>query len=391
MQTVLLTLHALKRSLRNHATITASAPTLLDALWLCLLSHQEHFRSIRPSTIINVYLLLTLPFDVVRARSLWLSGATTPIATVFTIALGIKIMMLITEAIEKRSILLDIYQNSSPETTSGIYSRSFFWWLNKLMTTGYRRVIQDKDLYPIDDEMKSAFLQNQGQQIWKDAPQGQSCALLWSTVKATRASLAYCIFPRLCLIGFRYAQPFLLSRTVEFASSPDEPDSIGWGLTGAFGIVFVGMAVANGSYEHMTYRFLTTVRGTLVSMIYAKAVDISITALDESAAVTLMASDSGMFLVDEKNLVSNYSLETICEAFATIHEIWAVPIELAISLYLLQRQIGLPFLATTFVAFASTAGILGLAYYIGNAQKIWIEGIQTRVDATASMLGCMKV
>jgi ATP-binding cassette subfamily C (CFTR/MRP) protein 1 len=43
------------------------------------------------------------------------------------------------------------------------------------------------------------------------------------------------------------------------------------------------------------------------------------------------------------------------------------------------------------VAFGSTAGILGLARYIGNAQKIWIEGIQTRVDSTASMLGSIKV
>jgi ATP-binding cassette subfamily C (CFTR/MRP) protein 1 len=216
-------------------------------------------------------------------------------------------MILITEAIEKRDILLDRYQNSSPEITSGIYSRSFFWWLNKLMTTGYRRVIQNEDLYLIDDEMKSAFLQDQGQRVWKDAAQDQSRALLWSTLKATRTSLAYCIFPRLCLIGFRYAQPFLLSRTVHFASSPDEPDSIGWGLTGAFGLVLVGMAISNGSYEHMTYRFVTMVRGTLVSMIYAKTVDLSITALDESAAVTLMACDSGMFLFIEKKRDSNCS------------------------------------------------------------------------------------
>jgi ATP-binding cassette subfamily C (CFTR/MRP) protein 1 len=46
----------------------------------------------------------------------------------------------------------------------------------------------------------------------------------------------------------------------------------------------------------MTYRFVTSVRGTLVSMIYAKTIDLSITALDESAAVTLMASDTGMGL-----------------------------------------------------------------------------------------------
>jgi hypothetical protein len=237
--------------------------------------------------------LLTLPFDAARARTLWIAGATRPIAAVFTSTLGVKIMILVIEAVEKRGILLEPYQGTSPEATSGIYSRSFFWWLNKLMTTGYRRVIQNEDLFPIDEEMKSAFLRDQGQQAWLSAPQGQPRALLWSTLKATRASFAYCIFPRICLIGFRYAQPFLLSRTVDFANNADEPDSTGWGLTASFGLVFVGLAVANGSYEHMTYRFVTSVRGTLVGMIYAKTVDLSITALDESAAVTLMASDSG--------------------------------------------------------------------------------------------------
>lgn len=88
---------------------------------------------------------------------------------------------------------------------------------------------------------------------------------------------------------------------------------------------------------------------------------------------------------------SDRSTEAICQGFATIHEVWAVPIELGIAMFLLQRQLGLAFLAPAFVAFGSTAGILGLAKYIGNAQKIWIEGIQTRVDSTASMLGSMKV
>lgn len=32
-----------------------------------------------------------------------------------------------------------------------------------------------------------------------------------------------------------------------------------------------------------------------------------------------------------------------------------------------------------------------MSKYMGDAQKVWIEGIQTRVDVTASMLSSMKV
>ena len=54
-------------------------------------------------------------------------------------------MLLVTEAIEKRHILLREYQYMSPEATSGIYSRSFFFWLNQLMTTGFNRVLNNED------------------------------------------------------------------------------------------------------------------------------------------------------------------------------------------------------------------------------------------------------
>lgn len=57
-------------------------------------------------------------------------------AAVFTSTLGVKLMVLIAEAIEKRDILLERYRTPNLEVTSGIYSRSFFWWLNSLMTTG---------------------------------------------------------------------------------------------------------------------------------------------------------------------------------------------------------------------------------------------------------------
>jgi hypothetical protein len=106
---------------------------------------------------------------------------------------------------------------------------SFFWWLNTLMRTGFRRVLSNEDLYPIEDSMTSRVLLNRGQEVWKNADKTRQRALFWSTLWATKSAFAYCIFPRICLVGFRYAQPFLISRTVNFASSPEEPESIGWG------------------------------------------------------------------------------------------------------------------------------------------------------------------
>jgi hypothetical protein len=206
---------------------------------------------------------------------------------------AVKFMIAITEAIEKRNILLSRYQNASPEATSGIYSRAFFWWLNNIMLIGFRRVIREGDLFLVEEKLSSAVLKRRAEKLWVRANKNRSNALFWLTLNANSRRLLLGILPRLCLVAFRYSQPFLLSRTVEFVGSKQDSDNIGWGLTGAFFFVFLGTAISNAAYGHMCYRFVTTVRGTLVSMVYSKTVNLSIAVLDESAAITLMSNDTG--------------------------------------------------------------------------------------------------
>jgi hypothetical protein len=147
----------------------------------------------------------------------------------------------------------------------------------------------------------------------------------------------------------------------------------------------------------MAFRSATAVRATLVSMIYAKTVDLSITSLDESAAVTLMSNDTGKCCVphvlryNEESKLTSSITETICGCFENLHEIWAVPIELAIAMWLLYRELGLSFIPPAALAIISTCSVAALSAYVGKSQKIWNQGIQTRVDVTTSILGSMKV
>lgn len=119
----------------------------VNGLLLLFLSHAEHTRSVRPSTLITVYLFLTLLFDCVIARTLWLLGGAGVIVRLSTSTIPIKFLVLAIEVWEKRSILLSQYQYLSPEVTSGILSRSVFWWLNPLLKTGSGRFLTDQDLY----------------------------------------------------------------------------------------------------------------------------------------------------------------------------------------------------------------------------------------------------
>jgi hypothetical protein len=40
-----------------------------------------------------------------------------------------------------------------PEFSANIISRIFFWWLNPMMNVGYKRTLQEEDLFVLPDEM----------------------------------------------------------------------------------------------------------------------------------------------------------------------------------------------------------------------------------------------
>lgn len=194
--------------------------------------------------------------------------------------------------------------------------------------------------------------------------------------RAMLGPFAATVLPRLALTFFRFMQPLLIHRITELVSDPDSASATdrGWGLTVATGMVYIGLAVTGAAYQHKTNRMATMVRGSLVGAIYAQTLDLSVTSLDESAAITLMSSD----------------VERICDALLPIHNIWSGPLEIALAIWLLQKEIGIALLGPLFITAMAVCGPFLISNLMGKSQKIWLERIQTRTDATAKMLQTMK-
>lgn len=145
-------------SLRTRATLAAALLALAAALGLWILSYVEHTRSIRPSSIINAYLLLTLFFDAAQLRTRWLRGDNLAGNGVVSSILAVKLLVLICEATEKRRLLVAPYVDPSPEATSGLYTRGLFWWLIPLFRLGFRSIVNEDDLFEADGTLLSKSL-----------------------------------------------------------------------------------------------------------------------------------------------------------------------------------------------------------------------------------------
>lgn len=76
------------------------------------------------------------------------------------------------------------------------------------------------------------------------------------------------------------------------------------------------------------------VRGALVTAIYRKTTEISITALDNSAAITLMSTD----------------VERVEFGLRMIHEFWASVLQIGLGTYILERELGVAVVAPVALA-----------------------------------------
>lgn len=209
----------------------------------------EHIRSVRPSNIICAYLFFSILFDATQCRTLWLLGITQTTAALYTTMLATKVAIFGLEVHEKRTILFEYFRSLGPESTSGIMSRGLFWWLNSLMMKGFSASLSLSSLYNVDEQLQSKPLLQRAQEEWSKRKNTGKHALFMSVVCCIKGPLTQAVFPRLCLTGFKFAQPFLVKRMINYVEESPEYRSkdIGYGLIAATGLIYAGTAVRNSS------------------------------------------------------------------------------------------------------------------------------------------------
>ncbi|KAF5590002.1 multidrug resistance [Fusarium subglutinans] len=363
-------------AITTRASLATAALSFVASIGILCLSYVEHVYSYRPSTVLILFLLFTALFDAARTRTLWLQGYNRPAAITALIATVIKIIMLAVEAIEKRRFLRPQYRALPPEVTGSVLSHWFFSWQIPLFRAGYSKHLEIEALFPLEKHFKSSYLQELLETAWAKASRKGSHALMLTVLRTLKWPTLSIIFPRLCFIGFTFCQPFLISATLEWAERDSDSDDMnqGYGLIGAWFLVFMGLAVTSGQYQHLTYRAITMARGQLVSILFDKATDISIAAADPSAALTLMSAD----------------IERIDTGWRTAHDVWANLVEIVIAVYLLGRQLGIACLIPVGAAIFSIIGSVIAVSFVMARQAAWLEAIEKRISVTSQMLGSIK-
>ncbi|KAI9744668.1 MAG: hypothetical protein M1818_002197 [Claussenomyces sp. TS43310] len=347
---------------------------MVGGLAILALSPLEHLRSLRPSTVLQIYLLLTLLFDIAICRTLWLIGTDIQIERVFTVAVSLKFVLFCLEVVEKRRWLKPHFSHLKSETTGGFVNLSVFWWLNGVFLTGYNKILVLADIEGIEEAHRAQALERNIRENWAKTSRKTPHALLRTLAWTLRWSLAASIIPRLCSIGFKFSQPFLVGSLIDYLDSPIKDVHVGNGLIGAYALAYSGVAISTGFYWYKAYRTITMVRGSLIAMVYSRTLDLALSTQHHSSPSALMSTD----------------VERICTCLVNLHELWANIIEVGIAVYILEKQIGVACISPALLALACGLGTLLLTSRIGKRQDAWLKAVQRRLRTTESTLGSIK-
>ncbi|THX05327.1 multidrug resistance-like protein [Aureobasidium pullulans] len=353
----------------------ASVLSFASSIAVLTLSYMEHSRSLRPSMLLNAYLFITTIVDAATLRTLWLLTPFSPrIRNIFTVAFVIKAVVLLLEARGKRNYV-KTEQNKSPEDFSGLYGQALLSWLNGLVWKGARHLLKPEDLYDISEDVASERLSTRFAEEWERQSKTGPADLKKVIFQLLKWPILVPIVPRLALLALTLCQPLLLKRLLDYLNNSDtESVNIGYGIIGAYLIVYVGLATTSAIYWHRHYRFLSMLRGTLITAVYGKAINLSTVEKDNKASLTLMSTD----------------VERTIRGLIDLHEMWANIFQVAVVTWLIEIELGAACVGPVIIALAATGTTIWFSGYTNSFQLLWIDKVQERIGITSSILGSIK-
>uniref|UniRef100_A0A670Y6C5 ATP binding cassette subfamily C member 10 n=1 Tax=Pseudonaja textilis TaxID=8673 RepID=A0A670Y6C5_PSETE len=247
-------------------------------------------------------------------------------------------------------------------------SRFSYAWMNPLIKRGYQwKLNKPQDVYQLPQRLQ-ARTQN-----------ASKPAQLLSVLHAAFGLHYYGLgFLKLAggLLGF--SGPLLLNLLVSFMESHQEPLSHGvlYAL-GLFASSFLG-AILRNQFNYEINKIILTVRTAVISAIYQKALRVkgsSLASFTTGEIVNFMSTDTDR-------------LVNFCFSF---HELWSLPFQFAVTLYLLYQQVGIAFLGGLALAVLLVPINKVIANCIMEKNKEMLKHKDIRVKLMTELLGGMRV
>ncbi|XP_006972048.1 ATP-binding cassette sub-family C member 3 [Peromyscus maniculatus bairdii] len=329
-----------------------------------LLIQYERLRGVQSSGVLIIFWLLCVICGVIPFRSKILSAMaegkiSDPFRfTTFYIYFALVLCALILSCFKEKAPLFspeNVDPNPCPEASAGFLSRLTFWWFTKLAILGYRRPLEEQDLWTLDEEDCSHKLVQRLLDAWqkqqKQAPGPQNAAFeqkipgedegllrarpksqtnasfLWALVRTFSSSLLMGVCFKLIQDLLSFINPQLLSILIRFISDPTAPTWWGFLLAGLMFMSSMMQTLILHQHYHCIFVMALRIRTAIIGVVYRKALVITNSVKRESTVgemVNLMSVDAQRFM----------------DVSPFLNLLWSAPLQVILAIYFLWQILG---------------------------------------------------
>uniref|UniRef100_A0A8C3M2P1 Canalicular multispecific organic anion transporter 2 n=1 Tax=Chrysolophus pictus TaxID=9089 RepID=A0A8C3M2P1_CHRPC len=295
--------------------------------------------------------------------------------------------------------------NPSPELTSGFLSRLTFWWFTSFAILGYKKPLEDKDLWSLNEddisknivqklsrewdkekaEKKSNHALNhvgdgpeEAEVLIRDKRHNRKPSFLKALMRTFGPYFLIGSFFKLIQDLLSFVNPQLLSVLISFIKNKDAP--AWWGFLIAALMFVCAVLQTLILHQHFQYCFVTgmRLRTGITGVIYRKSLVITNSAKRSSTVgeiVNLMSVDAQRFM----------------DLVAFLNMLWSAPLQTCLALYFLWRALGPSVLAgvavmVLLIPFNSAVAIKTRAYQVEQMRYK-----DSRIKLMNEILGGIKV
>ncbi|XP_067333226.1 multidrug resistance-associated protein 1 isoform X2 [Channa argus] len=419
---------------RNHssnvpAPVLLVSPTLLGLTMLLatLIIQYERMKGVQSSGVMLIYWLLALLCATVIFRSKILQALDQPSTvcvwryTTFYMYYALLLVALILSCLTDQLPLFSQAakdSNPCPERGASFLSQITFWWITRMMVTGYKHPLEEKDLWSLNQDDCSHKVVPQLVHCWntecqkvkrteektlyspRQVPQSESkegraleeseILLVKTQTKTREPSLlwALCLtfgpyFLISCLYKFiqdilMFVGPEILRLLISFVNNSSAPSWQGFFYTALLFVCTCVQSLILHKYFHVCFITGMRLRTAIIGAVYRKALVISSAARRTSTVgeiVNLMSVDAQHFM----------------DLITYINMIWSAPLQVALALYFLWKNLGPSVLAgvAVMVLLVPVNGVIAMK--TKTYQVAQMKSKDNRIKLMNEMLNGIKV
>eukprot|EP00062_Callorhinchus_milii_P022853 gi/632981074/ref/XP_007907389.1/ PREDICTED: canalicular multispecific organic anion transporter 2 [Callorhinchus milii] len=324
----------------------------------------ERLRGVRSSGLLFIFWLIALLCGIVTARSRLLQaldkGGVSDrfrFATFYVYFALLLVQLILSSFSEPPPLFSKLVTdpNPCPEDSAGFLSKITFWWFTGLARLGYRRPLEDKDLWSLSTDDTSEVIvprllkeweqeianaerarscldmpagaAREGEELLSEGPGGPEPSLLRALCKTFGPYFLIGSAFKLCQDLLTFVNPQLLSKLLQFVKQKASP--VWWGYMIAVLMFFSAVLQTLILHQHFQYCFITgmRLRSAIIGAIYRKSLVITNAAKRASTVgeiVNLMSVDAQRFM----------DLTTF------LNMLWSAPLQICLALYFLWQSLG---------------------------------------------------